>query len=89
MNGVSGSKGEANFVWRCKNCKVSFLCTKQRGFACLTNPLLQRESSATIQTAPTAYEQADPPKPKNIIVMDCRGLEFMDFRPDVSCLEKG
>jgi hypothetical protein len=23
QNDVSGSKGEANFVWRCKNCKVS------------------------------------------------------------------
>lgn len=22
-NEVSGSKGEANFVWKCKNCKVS------------------------------------------------------------------
>ena len=23
QNEVSGSKGEANFVWKCKNCKVS------------------------------------------------------------------
>lgn len=23
QNEVSGSKGEANFVWRCKSCKVS------------------------------------------------------------------
>jgi hypothetical protein len=23
VNQVSGSKGEANFVWRCKSCKVS------------------------------------------------------------------
>lgn len=23
VNQVSGSKGEANFVWKCKNCKVS------------------------------------------------------------------
>lgn len=25
QNEVSGSKGEANFVWRCKTCKVSGL----------------------------------------------------------------
>lgn len=23
MNEMSGSRGEANFVWKCKNCKVS------------------------------------------------------------------
>jgi hypothetical protein len=22
MNDMSGSRGEANFVWKCKNCKV-------------------------------------------------------------------
>lgn len=22
---MSGSRGEANFVWRCKNCKVFFI----------------------------------------------------------------
>lgn len=22
MRGISGSKGESNFVWRCKNCNV-------------------------------------------------------------------
>lgn len=22
MNDISGSRGEANFVWKCKNCKV-------------------------------------------------------------------
>lgn len=24
-NEMSGSRGEANFVWKCKNCKVSYL----------------------------------------------------------------
>jgi hypothetical protein len=43
----------------------------------------QRESSATIKAAPVAYEQAQPAKRKNVIEMDCRGLEFTDFKPDV------
>ncbi|KAH0846563.1 hypothetical protein AYO21_11423 [Fonsecaea monophora] len=62
MNEQSGSRGEANFVWKCKNCK--------------------RESSATIKAAPAKYEQNSPAKPKNIIDIDCRGLEFTDFKPD-------
>ncbi|OQU99642.1 hypothetical protein CLAIMM_05249 [Cladophialophora immunda] len=62
MNEQSGSRGEANFVWKCKNCK--------------------RESSASIKAAPAKYEQNSPAKPKNIIDIDCRGLEFTDFKPD-------
>ncbi|KAI6893990.1 hypothetical protein D0869_06003 [Hortaea werneckii] len=61
-NEVSGSRGEANFVWRCKNCR--------------------KEHSASILEAPKAYGQQSPPKPKNIITLDCRGLEFVDFKPD-------
>lgn len=33
MNEQSGSRGEANFVWRCKNCKVSHLLLKGSGVA--------------------------------------------------------
>jgi hypothetical protein len=64
MTDLSGSRGEANFVWRCKNCK--------------------RESSATIKAAPVNYEGGDVPKAKNIIEIDTRGLEFTEFRADVS-----
>src|SRR5262245_53208654 len=63
MNEMSGSRGEANFVWKCKNCK--------------------RESSATIKAAPTSYEISEPPKGANIIEVDCRGLEFTEFKPEV------
>ncbi|KXL46457.1 hypothetical protein M433DRAFT_65643 [Acidomyces richmondensis BFW] len=61
-NEQSGSRGEANFVWRCKNCK--------------------REHSANIVEAPIAYSQHSPPQPRNIITLDCRGLEFVEFKPD-------
>jgi hypothetical protein len=44
---------------------------------------MQRESSATIKAAPVSYEQTEPAKAKNILEMDCRGLEFTDFKPDV------
>lgn len=46
----------------------------------------QRESSATIKAAPVPYEQSEPAKPKNILELDCRGLEFTDFKPEVRSL---
>ncbi|MCJ1455050.1 hypothetical protein MMC28_005404 [Mycoblastus sanguinarius] len=69
MNEVSGSKGEANFVWRCKSCK--------------------RESTATVKSAPKAYLLASPPQRHDIIQMDCRGLEFTEFKADGEWVAKG
>ncbi|KAI9651419.1 MAG: hypothetical protein M1829_003020 [Trizodia sp. TS-e1964] len=68
-NEISGSKGEANFVWRCKSCK--------------------RESSASIKTSPAPYVHDSPPKRQNIIEIDCRGLEFTEFKADGEWLAKG
>lgn len=45
---------------------------------------LQREHTANIQDSPQSYSQQSPPKPKNIITLDCRGLEFVEFKADVS-----
>ena len=42
----------------------------------------QRESSATILSPPTPYEQASPPKRQKLIEFDCRGLEFVEFKPE-------
>lgn len=61
---MSGSRGEANFVWRCKNCK--------------------REHSASIKEAPRKYQQSEPAKRQPIVELDCRGLEFVEFKADVS-----
>ncbi|KAK0792129.1 hypothetical protein LTR91_023337 [Friedmanniomyces endolithicus] len=61
-NEQSGSRGDANFVWRCKNCK--------------------REHSANITDTPKAYPQQSPAKAKNILTLDCRGLEFVEFKAD-------
>lgn len=85
MNDMSGSRGEANFVWKCKNCKVSIITIDQR-----PHPnIIQREHSANIKEAPKPYEQGEPPKAQKIIEFDCRGLEFVEFKPEVSCvLEK-
>ncbi len=47
----------------------------------------QRESSATIKAASAKYEQHSPAKAKNLIEIDCRGLEFTDFKPDVGCCD--
>lgn len=44
---------------------------------------VQRESSATIKAAPKPYEQSEPAKPRAILEFDCRGLEFVDFKPEV------
>jgi hypothetical protein len=32
QNEISGSKGEANFVWKCKNCKVFLTVRVAFGF---------------------------------------------------------
>ncbi|GFP58331.1 hypothetical protein ACSS6W_005537 [Trichoderma asperelloides] len=69
LNEMSGSRGEANFVWRCKNCK--------------------RESSASIKAAPVAYEQGEPPKAQKLFEFDCRGLEFVEFKPEGDWLADG
>jgi len=68
-NDISGSRGDANFVWRCKSCK--------------------RESSANIQATPRPYQQASPPTRQNILEFDCRGLEFVEFRPEGEWLATG
>lgn len=44
----------------------------------------QREHSASIKEAPKPYEQTEPPKAQKIIEFDCRGLEFVEFKPEVS-----
>ena len=44
----------------------------------------QRESSATIKAPPISYKQASPPTRQKIIEFDCRGLEFTEFKPEVS-----
>lgn len=43
----------------------------------------KREATASIKEAAKVYEQSSPPKASNIIEMDCRGLEFVEFKPDV------
>lgn len=45
--------------------------------------LIQREHTANILDAPKSYAQQDPPKPMNVITIDCRGLEFVEFKADV------
>ena len=83
MNEMSGSRGEANFVWKCKMCKVS-----DGNPWCNANAnAWQRESSATILTPPTPYQQASPPTRQKIIDFDCRGLEFVEFKPEVSPID--
>lgn len=44
----------------------------------------QRESTATIKAGAKPYAQVEPAKPQNILEFDCRGLEFVEFKPEVS-----
>ena len=46
--------------------------------------IAQRESSATIKAPPIAYQQTSPPTRQKIIEFDCRGLEFTEFKPEVT-----
>lgn len=44
----------------------------------------QREHTANVKEAPRAYPQSEPAKKVNILEFDCRGLEFVEFKADVS-----
>jgi len=46
--------------------------------------IFQRESTATIKAPPSSYQHASPPKRQNVVEFDCRGLEFTEFKADVS-----
>lgn len=43
----------------------------------------QRESTASIKNTPQIYSQTSPPRAQAIIEIDCRGLEFVEFKSDV------
>jgi hypothetical protein len=44
----------------------------------------QKTHSANIIAGPYVYEAQEKKKGQKIIEMDCRGLEFTEFKPDVS-----
>ncbi|KAJ5713516.1 uncharacterized protein N7483_010697 [Penicillium malachiteum] len=66
---IPGSRGEANFVWKCR------LCTKTH--------------SASITVGPLTFEAEGKKGGQKIIEMDCRGLEFVDFKADGEWEAKG
>lgn len=81
---MSGSRGTANLVMRCKNCKRE---SSARKFLLCTFMMdvdqtgsLEFESSFPIQ----AYSAEQNGKFQKIAVFDCRGLELVDFAPKVS-----
>ncbi|KAJ2723793.1 hypothetical protein GGI07_002412 [Coemansia sp. Benny D115] len=66
---ISGSRGEANLVMRCKFCK--------------------REGSASIVSGPQPYTQDDSMQEKKILVLECRGIEPVQFEPRDGWVAKG
>ncbi|CAG8517120.1 4139_t:CDS:2 [Acaulospora morrowiae] len=70
QNEISGSRGIANFVMRCKFCK--------------------RESSAQIdRTSIKPYTIDNNGQFTQIAIIECRGLEFVDFDPRIGFKAKG
>ncbi|KAL2002845.1 hypothetical protein VTN02DRAFT_5742 [Thermoascus thermophilus] len=65
---IPGSRGEANFVWKCKLC--------------------QKTHSASVTAGPNTYE-AEGKSEQKILDIDCRGLEFTEFKPDGEWEAKG
>lgn len=51
--------------------------------------MIQRQHSANIVNPARSYDAQSPPKPLNILELDCRGLEFVDFRADGEWLADG
>ncbi|OWZ40177.1 hypothetical protein C356_03925 [Cryptococcus neoformans c45] len=67
---ISGSKGKANFVWRCSNCKKEH----SANFLPSAPPPSKSKSTAPIPYTSSASGQFSP-----FIALDCRGLEFTEF----------
>lgn len=44
---------------------------------------MQKTHTASITSGPKAYEAQEKQGSQNILEMDCRGLEFIEFKPDV------
>jgi hypothetical protein len=44
----------------------------------------QKTHSASVVNGPHTYEGDEKRKGKKVIEIDCRGLEFTEFKPDVS-----
>lgn len=80
---IPGSRGEANFVWKCKLCQVSLFIPKR--IALPATKCDQKTHSASIVAGPNVYEADEKRKGRKVIEIDCRGLEFTDFKADVSC----
>lgn len=51
------------------------------------NPRAQKTHSASITAGPHTYEAEEKKTGQKIIEIDCRGLEFIEFKPDVSPLD--
>ncbi|WWC91268.1 uncharacterized protein L201_006211 [Kwoniella dendrophila CBS 6074] len=69
---ISGSKGTANFVWRCGNCKKEHSAS----FA-PSNPSPKSKSKSIL---PLSYK-SETASLEPLICLDCRGLEFVEFHP--------
>ncbi|KKK16651.1 DUF866 domain protein [Aspergillus rambellii] len=77
---IPGSRGEANFVWKCKLCQIANYTVKWEK---------KRTHSASIMTGPKAYEADDKRKGQKVIEIECRGLEFTEFKSDGDWEAKG
>ncbi|KAL1994780.1 hypothetical protein VTN49DRAFT_967 [Thermomyces lanuginosus] len=66
---IPGSRGEANFVWKCKLCG--------------------RTHTANITAGPHTYVADNDDKVQKIIELECRGLEFTEFKPEGEWEAKG
>ncbi|KAF4209490.1 hypothetical protein CNMCM8927_005890 [Aspergillus lentulus] len=103
---IPGSRGEANFVWKCKLCQVGLFlpfmsstrlaCTSHLVFPCGRfyetqgdNEIRNKTHSASIVNGPHAYAGDEKRKGTKVIEIDCRGLEFTEFKPDGDWEVKG
>ncbi|KAE9981464.1 hypothetical protein EG328_011615 [Venturia inaequalis] len=78
-NEQSGSRGEANFVWRCKSCKREHTANIVEAPTAYVHPSQQDPSTHSTHTTNPAKGGAHT---ANIIILDCRGLEFVEFKAD-------
>jgi len=79
---VSGGKGsKAHFVWRCGLCgSQSSLFTHDGDLMTVPG---KRESSAKFDPTPITPYTSENAQFQPLLVIECRGLEFIEFEPRV------
>ena len=83
---MAGGKGSsAHFVWRCGLCAQSVDVPSNAANRFCSLYLGKRESSAKFESTAITPYKSENAQFEPLLVIECRGLEFIGFDPRVRC----